>query len=234
MSATGLRRSESAQAPTLQHPWVRWLGRILSGALILASVLLGYFIYKLYYANPRTDDAYVHANTAALAAHVSGQIVQLPITDNQHVKKNDLLFVVDPRPYKLALDTATTKLKLTEIEIKTLQDTIDSAAAGLAERKIDAANARQYLDRIVPLRDHDFVTDNDLVEARNKLKAAEAAVVSASSELAASPTLATLPRSWVVRTSQESTSPPRLSIAPPQSADSSGCEPKRSSVRCST
>ena len=183
MSATGLRRPESAQAPTLQHPWVRWLGRILSGALILVSVLLGYFIYKLYYANPRTDDAYVHANTAALAAHVSGQIVQLPITDNQHVKKNDLLFVVDPRPYKLALDTATTKLKLTEIEIKTLQDTINSAAAQLTERKIDAANAKQYLGRIVPLRDHDFVTDNDVVEARNKLKAAEAGVVSASSEL---------------------------------------------------
>ncbi len=155
----------------------------MSGTLVLAAVFLGYFSYTLYYANPRTDDAYVHANTAALAAHVSGQIVQLPISDNQHVRKGDLLFVVDPRPYKLALDTARTNLNLTEIEIKTLQDTINSAAAQLTERKIDAANAKQYLDRIVPLREHDFVTDNDVVEARNKLKAAEAAVVSASSEL---------------------------------------------------
>jgi membrane fusion protein, multidrug efflux system len=183
MSAAGIRGPESAKAPSLQRPWARRLGRILSGTLILAVVLLGYFIYKLYYANPRTDDAYVHANTAAIAAHVSGQIVQLPIRDNQRVNKGDLLFIVDPRPYKLALDTATTKLNLTEIEIKTLRDTIDSAAAQLAERKIDAANARQYLDRIVPLRAHDFVTDNDVVEARNKLRATEAGVVSASSEL---------------------------------------------------
>ena len=151
--------------------------------MVLAAVVLGYFIYRLYYANPRTDDAYVHANTAAVAAHVSGQIVKLPIQDNQHVNKSDLLFVVDPRPYQLALDTAKTRLNLTEIEIKTFQDTIDAAAAQLAERKVEAANAKQYLDRIVPLLAHDFVTENDVVETRNKLKAAEAAVVSATSEL---------------------------------------------------
>ena len=182
MSVTPVRRPEPAKAAP-QHPWARPLGRILSGVLILAAVLLGSYIYRLYYANPRTDDAYVHANTAALAAHVSGQIVKLPIRDNQHVNKGDLLFVVDPRPYRLALDTAKTKLNLTEIEIKTLQDTINSAAAQLTERRVDAANAKQYLDRIVPLRARDFVTDNDVVEARNKLKAAEAAVVSASAEL---------------------------------------------------
>jgi multidrug resistance efflux pump len=151
--------------------------------LILGALILGWFIYRTYYANPRTDDAYVHANTAALAAHVSGQIVQLPIRDNQPIKEGDLLFVVDPRPYKLALDTATTKLNLTEIEVKTLSDTIKSAAAELAQRQVESANAKQYLNRVVPLRVHDFVTDNDVVEARNKLQAAEAAVASARSEL---------------------------------------------------
>jgi membrane fusion protein, multidrug efflux system len=151
--------------------------------LVLAALVLSWFIYKRYYSNPRTDDAYVHANTASLAAHVSGQIVKLPIKDNQRVKNGDLLFIVDPRPYKLALDTARTKLNLTEIEIKTLRDTISSAEAQLAQRKVDAANAKQYLDRIVPLRRHDFVTDNDVVEARNKYKATAAGVATAASEL---------------------------------------------------
>jgi membrane fusion protein, multidrug efflux system len=166
-----------------QRRWVQVLGRTLSGALVLGALVLGWLIYRIYYADPRTDDAYVHANTASLAAHVSGQIARLPIKDNQRVKKGDLLFVVDPRPYKLALDTARTKLNLTEIEINTLQDTINSAAAQLTDRKIEAANAKQYLDRIVPLQKRDFVTENDVVEARNKFKAADAAVASASSEL---------------------------------------------------
>src|SRR5215471_3112467 len=163
--------------------WVRAVGRTLSGILVVAALVLAWFIYKLYYANPRTDDAYVHANTASLAAHVSGQIVRIPIKDNQRVKKGDLLFLVDPRPYKLALDTARTKLNLTEIDIKGLRDTINSAKAQLAERKVDTANAKQYLDRIVPLRQHDFVTDNDVVEARNKYKATAAGVATAASEL---------------------------------------------------
>src|SRR5215472_652963 len=162
--------------------WARALGRTLSGILVLAALVLAWFIYKLYYANPRTDDAYVHANTASLAAHVSGQIMKLPINDNQRVKKGDLLFLVDPRPYKLALDTARTKLNLTEIDIKGLRDTINSAEAQLAERKVNAANAKQYLDRIVPLLQHDFVTDNDVVEARNKYKETKAGVATAASE----------------------------------------------------
>jgi membrane fusion protein, multidrug efflux system len=163
--------------------WMRVLGRTLSGVVVLAAMVLAWFIYRIYFANPRTDDAYVHANTAAVAAHVSGQIVQLPIKDNQLVKNGELLFVVDPRPYKLALDAARTKLNLAEIEIKTLQDTINAARAQLSERKVNAANLKQYLDRIVPLRKRDYVTENDVTDARDKLKAAQAGVAAATSEL---------------------------------------------------
>ena len=128
-------RTSSGQS----SPWARALGRTLSGIVVLAALVLAWFIYKVYLSNPRTDDAYVHANTASIAAHVSGQIIRLPINDNQRVKKGDLLFVVDSRPYKLALDAARTKLNLTEIEVKTLKDTINSATAQLSERKADAA-----------------------------------------------------------------------------------------------
>jgi multidrug resistance efflux pump len=162
---------------------MRVLGRILSGVAVLASIVLAWFIYRIYFANPRTDDAYVHANTAAIAAHVGGQIVQLPIKDDQRVKNGNLLFVVDSRPYQLALDAARTKLHLTEIEIKTMQDTINAARAQLSARKVDAANLKQYLDRIVPLRERDYVTDNEVTDARDKFKAAEAGVAAATSEL---------------------------------------------------
>ena len=175
--------AQAGKTPSRRPPWIRALGRTLSGVLVLAALVLGWFVYRVYFANPRTDDAYVHADTASMAAHVSGQIIQLPIKDDQRVKKGELLFVVDPRPYKLALDTARTRLHLTEIEIKTLHDTIKAAEAQLAQRKADAANVKQYLDRIVPLRERDFVTDNEVTEAHNKLKAAQAGVAAATSEL---------------------------------------------------
>ena len=120
-------RIHSSQTSAKRPAWLRALGRTLSGILVLGALVLSWFMYKIYYANPRTDDAYVHANTASVAAHVSGPIIKLPLTDNQQVRTGDLLFIVDPRPYKLALDGARTKLNLTEIEVKTLHDTITSS-----------------------------------------------------------------------------------------------------------
>jgi multidrug resistance efflux pump len=175
--------AQRGKSTSNNRPWLRALGRIVSGILALAALVVGWFIYRVHYANPRTDDAYVHANTAALAAHVSGQIVQLPIKDNQHVNEGELLFVVDSRPYKLALDSAQTQMNLTEVEIKTLNDAIGAATAQVAARKVEEANVKQYLDRIVPLRDRDFVTENEVVDARNKLKAAQASVAAANSDL---------------------------------------------------
>ena len=106
-----------SQTSDKRPAWVHVIGRTFSVILVVAALVLSWFMYKTYYSNPRTDDAYVHANTASVAAHVSGQITKLPIKDNQPVRKGDLLFVVDPRPYKLALDTARTKLNLSKIEI---------------------------------------------------------------------------------------------------------------------
>ena len=180
MSQTATTTKPPASKKSL---WLRMFGRALSAILVVSTVFLSWFVYNIYFANPRTDDAYVQADTAAIAAHVSGQIVQLPIKDDQAVKKGDLLFVIDPRPYKLALDVAKTKLNLTKIEIKTLHDTIDSATAQLSNRRIDASNTKQYLDRLLPLRDRDFVTDNDVTETRNKLKAADTGTLSAEAEL---------------------------------------------------
>jgi len=89
---------------------------------------------------PRTDDAYVRANSVGIAPHVSGPITELPIVDNQYVKQGDLLFVVDPRPVSVALDAATAKLQLTELNIKALDDAIRTA-------KSDSGAARKLTPR---------------------------------------------------------------------------------------
>ena len=57
-------------------------------------------------SQPRTDDANVRANYIQIVAEVDGRVVDLPVKDNQLVKKGDLLFAVDPRPYQYALRQA--------------------------------------------------------------------------------------------------------------------------------
>ena len=158
-------------------------GAILSAVIIGAAVAAALYTARLYYVYPRTDDAYVRANLVAVAPHVSGPIITLPIVDNQYVHQGDLLFVVDPRPYQAALDQAVAKLELTNLEIKSLDDAISAAQAEQKRREADLAYARQYLARIEPLLAKHYVTANDVFEARSRTQASEAAVNNAGSQV---------------------------------------------------
>jgi membrane fusion protein, multidrug efflux system len=158
-------------------------GRALSALIVVAAAVAAIYVTRLYYVYPRTDDAYVRANLVGIAPHVSGPIVRLPIVDNQHVHKGDMLFVVDPRPYQAALDQAAAKLDLTNLEIQALQEAISAAHSEQIRREADLAYDRQYLARIEPLLSRHFVTANDVFDARSKTRAAEAAVDNARSEV---------------------------------------------------
>ncbi len=151
--------------------------------IVLGAFAITIYVTRLYYIYPRTDDAYVRANVVGIAAHVSGPIVQMPIVDNQHVSQGDLLFVVDPRPYRSALDRAEAELALTNLQIKGLQDTIRSAKARQMQLAAELAYDKQYLERIEPLLKRHFVTANDVFNARSRVAADEAAVASARSEV---------------------------------------------------
>jgi multidrug resistance efflux pump len=149
----------------------------------MGTIVLSIDVTRLYYIYPRTDDAYIRANIVGMAPHVSGPIVELPVHDNQHVKAGTLLLVVDPRPYRSALDKAQADLILTTLQIKALEDAIRSAHARQLQLQADAAYDKQYLQRIEPLLRRHFVTANDVFNARSRLEAAQAGVESARSDV---------------------------------------------------
>ena len=150
--------------------------RIIFTAVIIADLVLGLYVVRAYYVHPRTDDAYVRANTIGVAPQVSGTITELPVHDNQHVKKGDLLFVIDPRPYQAELDLASAELTLTNLQIEALNHAIAAARARQQKAQADADYDRQYLNRIIPLLKEEFVTANQVAEARTRLRATEAAM----------------------------------------------------------
>jgi multidrug efflux system membrane fusion protein len=90
--------------------------RILLGVVIAAALALLLVIFEVD-RNPRTDDANVWANYIEIAPEVSGRLVQLPVKDNAFVKKGDLLFIIDPRPYEYALQQALADQELLEQQI---------------------------------------------------------------------------------------------------------------------
>ncbi|MEE2681095.1 MAG: biotin/lipoyl-binding protein [Planctomycetota bacterium] len=165
--------------------WVLGIGFILLGGfslLMLAAELED---------QPRTEDAYTRANIIGIAPHVSGRIMELNVQDNQPVKAGDLLFVVDPRPYEIALQEAKAQLDLVDLAIRGYEDQIKAgeamivaAKAKIAQDQALADYAAQYLARVEPLLGSRFVTPDQVDKARSEALALEAAVATSQAELA--------------------------------------------------
>jgi membrane fusion protein, multidrug efflux system len=171
-----------ASAPS--HDRLQRVVAHLVSALVFAGAIAGLlYATRQYYVYPRTDDAYVRANTIGVAPHVSGPIIELPIEDNQRVSAGQLMFVIDPRPYQAAYDNAVAKLELTRLQVHALENSIGSARAQEQQHRANAAYARQYLDRIEPLLPKHFVTADDVYNARTRYQAEQANVASAHSEV---------------------------------------------------
>jgi RND family efflux transporter MFP subunit len=80
----------------------------LLGTLVVfgLAVFLGRLLWVHYMETPWTRDGRVRADIINVAADVAGYVVAVPVKDNQHVHKGDLLIQIDPAHYQLAVDQA--------------------------------------------------------------------------------------------------------------------------------
>ena len=181
------------------------MGRIVSYASFVAALLSLSVVWNQLQRYPRTDDAYLRANTIGMAPRVFGQIVELPIRDNQFVKTGEVLYRIDPRPYEVAMARAEANLALVDFEVRALQDAVQVAEARVATSKADVAKsqadivrrkadvkaaqaradyAADYLGRIKPLLEQQFVTADRVALAESDLQAAKANVAAAEASVA--------------------------------------------------
>lgn len=86
---------------------IKKLARVLA-SLVLAVIALplGLALWHHYMDAPWTRDGRVRAEVVSIAPEVAGTVTQVAVTDNQMVKKGDVLFVIDPERYRLALAQA--------------------------------------------------------------------------------------------------------------------------------
>src|SRR5580692_6418251 len=189
----------------------RRLGRIVSIAIVVAAVITGALVIIRTNDHPRTDDAEVFANFIGIAPQVDGPIAQLAVQDNQFRKQGELLFQIDPRPYEYALEKARSDRDTLEGQISDQRRTIasqvsavgaarantDRAAAAVNEAKanvqaaqaaVDSANAElayqtNNFHRIEPLLAQQFVTVDQVDQARTAVTARQQTVQQLRSQL---------------------------------------------------
>lgn len=80
---------------------------LLATLLVLtAAVVIGRQLWLHYMTTPWTRDGRVRADIINVAADVPGYVVDVPVRDNQQVKKGDVLIRIDPEHYRLAVEQA--------------------------------------------------------------------------------------------------------------------------------
>jgi membrane fusion protein (multidrug efflux system) len=70
-----------------------------------------------------TDDAYVQAARVAISTDISGRVVAIDVTDNEKINAGQMLFRLDPRPFRIAVDEAKAQLAAVRYQIHALKAT---------------------------------------------------------------------------------------------------------------
>ncbi|KAB1080474.1 HlyD family secretion protein [Methylobacterium soli] len=92
--------------------------RLLATFVILAcAVVAATFVWSYYVTAPWTRDGRVRVQVASVAPQVSGQIVALRVTDNQTVRRGDVLYKIDPFDFEVSIASAEAELKNREADL---------------------------------------------------------------------------------------------------------------------
>jgi multidrug resistance efflux pump len=143
--------------------------------LLVIVALLAYYVLADRYT-PFTTDAYVQAYVVQVAPRVEGQVVRVCVRENQAVKKEDLLFEIDPRPFKHKVELLIAKRALAVQQVAQLEAELSAAKAEDTRLVAEAAYARVVHGQEKAIYKQEATTDRKYVEAVQKDKAAQAAL----------------------------------------------------------
>ena len=121
-----------------------------------------------------TDNAQVGAHVVSLAPEVSGRIVEVAVTENQRVKAGDLLYRIDPAPYRIALMQADAAVGNARLQVNRLASEFRSRTADIGAMASDVELAAENFRRQSDLLARGFTTKASYDAARAALASAQA------------------------------------------------------------
>ncbi|MCX2562079.1 efflux RND transporter periplasmic adaptor subunit [Acetobacter farinalis] len=154
----------------------------LVASLALCAILAVIAAY-LADRSPRTDDAFIQADIVNMAPEVSGRVIAINVRDNQFVHRGDTLFVIDPEPFRYAveqaqadLDNLKAELPLQDLQIGSQKSTAEAQESSVEQMRAQLALAKSTEARLAPLARQGFVTAQELDQARSNVKTSSAAL----------------------------------------------------------
>ncbi|MCF1744953.1 HlyD family secretion protein [Paradevosia shaoguanensis] len=170
---------EEAASKARRRPPAKAIVRIL---LIFFVLLLGWYVATDRMA-PSSSTGAVAAFTTQVAPRVSGEVTEVLVRDNQEVKAGDALFVLDPRPFDLAVKQAEANLAQATQGVDASTASVASAQARVTQAEATLENTRASVARTQSLVERGVAAKAQADKAASDLKSAEAALEAARADL---------------------------------------------------
>jgi len=152
----------------------RWLRPLLMfGVPLLLIAAVGGW-WALSGGTVSTDNAYVQQDKVSVASDVAGRIVEVAVKENQPVKAGDLLFRIDPEPYRIALSQADAAIANAQVQVGTLQASVVGTGADIQAARDQIASAQEDYSRQKALMDRGFTTRARYDQALHSVEQARA------------------------------------------------------------
>lgn len=156
--ATDTSAFASDQKPRrVRRRWLRWT---LFALLPIVLIVAGYW-YVTGGQVVSTDDAYVETDKVGVSTDVSGIVQDVDVTENEHVKAGQILYRLDPRQFRIALDNAKAKLAEARLTVEAMKQDYKRMVSD-----INAEQAQVDLDQVNFKRNSTLVK-SDAVSAAN-------------------------------------------------------------------
>ena len=143
------------------------------GILLLLVLLIGYYV-RADRNTPFTTDAFVQAFVIQVTARVEGQVVRVAVLENQPVKKGDLLFEIDPRPFENRSALLEAKLADAVQQVAQMQSELEASRADDARLAAAETYAHAVQEQETEIFKQEATTERKYLDAVQKYRMARA------------------------------------------------------------
>jgi len=124
------------------HPIAVALAAVVVFAGAIGGIL--WYLDSRHYTN--TDDAFIDGRPVSINLEVTGNIVKVPVTDNQIVRVGDLLVQIDDRDYRAAVDLAQAQMDQAQASVENFSAQVYAQESQIAQTETQVVQAQATLD----------------------------------------------------------------------------------------
>jgi membrane fusion protein (multidrug efflux system) len=177
MQTEPLAPADVAEAPERRRginvekgSWLRTVLMLIVPALLIVG---GGYYWLTSGKSVSTDDAQIKQDIVSVSAQVTGPVQQVFVRNGAQVKKGDVLFQIDPAPFRVALENAQAQLAAARLQTTQLKTQAAGTGADITGSEANLKIKENALARQQALLKQGFTTRADYEDALNSVKTAE-------------------------------------------------------------